>query len=174
MYVAWLVSKSFCGFVVMLGGVYSGVPLQANMYPQHFHPGSPAQRMMGPPYQQYPPPQGQTSPLPPGMHPYPNPAPMSPPAGSPGAPPMFPAGPQGSGAVTGRAADRALNPRPLSLAPSPPPHPPANTPPRSFSHTVLTVTPDCQPCRLSLPVTAVWLSLPSSFYHESSGPAAFF
>ena len=121
---AWLVSNSFCGFVVMLGGVYGGVPLQANMYPQHFHPGSPAQRMMGPPYQQYPPPQGQTSPLPPGMHPYPNPAPMSPPAGSPGAPPMFPAALQGSGAVTGRAADRASNPRPLSLAPSPPPPPP--------------------------------------------------
>lgn len=120
----------FC--VVMLGGVY-GVPLQANMYPHHhhhlLHPGSPAPRMMGPPYQQYPPPpQGQTSPLPPGMHPYPGLPPGSPHAGSPGAPPMFPASPQG--VVTGRACHFGVGA----------PDPSRVRPPAVFSSTVLTLT----------------------------------
>ena len=126
-----------CGFVMMLGGAY-GVPLQANMYPQHLHPGSPAQRMMGPPYQQYPPPQGQTSPLPPGMHPYPNPPPMSPHAGSPGAPPMFPASPQGAGAMTGRAVDGPWSPDHSVWHPA-----------LLLSGTVLTVAPVREPCRLA-------------------------
>ncbi|KAK7457993.1 hypothetical protein BaRGS_00039138 [Batillaria attramentaria] len=112
------------------GGVYS-VPLPGTMYPQQ------PQRMMGAPYQQYPPGQGpmQTSPHPPppGMHPYPNlpQGPLSPHAAgagpSPGGGhPGLPLSPHGHAAMPGQGQP---------MVPPPPPRPPSpmfvSVPPRT-------------------------------------------